>query len=963
MAFATIAVAAGLLAAALVLSSQEQPPAIERPRTVGVAGCRDCHSTKTIGDQHSVWINEKHSQAYQSLLTQKAKDIAKEKGVEVLPHVSSDCLRCHVTGHWPKSFSADQFERSFNREEGVSCEACHGPGSLYRTQEIMSDRKKAMDKGLFIPDEKTCIGCHNTESPTFKSFNYDESWKKIEHPIPKEPPTDKGITWLSTMDAGIAAAQKDNKPLIISYWFPKGCPICEGMIPTFSDPAVGEAVRTLVPVRLVNPTQEYLTGVGLQDAATRFALPDGFTVLKDMYGSYSPELLLHVIERVKMTAAAEVAYKASIGQGAPPASATVPLFHRDKLSVHALKAAEFAYENLARVGDQYLGNARKVLEPHGAEACDEALVSWLWSPRSRVKPQALRLMSQQTRPVGKDFFYDLLAFAFDPADDLRIAALEGLARLRDKRALQPVAQWLLCDNNQEVQQKAFGVLARLGDPGATQRLISFFLRPGCCFEETCPFRPEALVALFHINDPAMIAPVTEIAQKFPAHRALAVAVLGERCDPGAAQFLLDCATSDGQQFEVRNEAVFALAKIVCGMQADKTADAGKLKELQNKLFFGLLQVLRTAENAELRASVCEVYGTMNAQGMAPELVHTAKEDPSEIPRAYALIALADMFVAAEISGVKRDEVVEIVDRAVASPCFLERNMAVDALCRLGITDYAPLAREALRDTQSKAVEDRKALTIAAKTAARLGDIEAVPLLVALLSDDDLDTSRVAILCLEKLTGHSLGEPGAVPMDVPRILLAGVNAPSVGAERLEILRAVRRMNLGWTMWWAENGEKHMAKLRRERAEAPKTALRMQASPIVYGGSVPEEFGLWLRIEFRGADAAAAAGGPDLPLTPRGRLRVLEQVGDRAGAQAVSALAVVVNRGVWQEVAHTKDEQGNEAAPPVEGPHCSGGAIFVRIASGFKTGEERHPGFVVEFVGGAGSATAEVEPFKY
>jgi hypothetical protein len=43
-----------------------------------------------------------------------------------------------------------------------------------------------MDAGLAKPEknEKSCVACHNAESPTHKPFKFDEMWKKIEHGKP-----------------------------------------------------------------------------------------------------------------------------------------------------------------------------------------------------------------------------------------------------------------------------------------------------------------------------------------------------------------------------------------------------------------------------------------------------------------------------------------------------------------------------------------------------------------------------------------------------------------------------------------------------------------------------------------------------------------------------------------------------------------------------------------------------------
>ena len=69
-------------------------------------------------------------------------------------------------------------------DEGVSCETCHGPGSMYKGASVMKNRELAMTKGMIIPDEALCKTCHNEESPTYKGFNYTEMLAKIAHPNP-----------------------------------------------------------------------------------------------------------------------------------------------------------------------------------------------------------------------------------------------------------------------------------------------------------------------------------------------------------------------------------------------------------------------------------------------------------------------------------------------------------------------------------------------------------------------------------------------------------------------------------------------------------------------------------------------------------------------------------------------------------------------------------------------------------
>jgi ABC-type molybdenum transport system ATPase subunit/photorepair protein PhrA len=59
-------------------------------------------------------------------LGDKAKEVAKVKGLEVPPHESPACLKCHVTGYDVK---LKKHPIKIKNTEGISCESCHGPAS------------------------------------------------------------------------------------------------------------------------------------------------------------------------------------------------------------------------------------------------------------------------------------------------------------------------------------------------------------------------------------------------------------------------------------------------------------------------------------------------------------------------------------------------------------------------------------------------------------------------------------------------------------------------------------------------------------------------------------------------------------------------------------------------------------------------------------------------------------------
>ncbi len=159
------------------------------PEYVGVKKCKMCHKGASKGEQYEIWSQSKHAKAFETLQSEKALQIAKEKGLSKPPSESPECLKCHVTGHNDPNA---KFAASFDKTQGVQCEACHGPGSLYKKKSIMKDRAKAIEMGMKdikVDDgsaEKQCRQCHNEESPTYKEFNFQERWEQIKHYRPKE---------------------------------------------------------------------------------------------------------------------------------------------------------------------------------------------------------------------------------------------------------------------------------------------------------------------------------------------------------------------------------------------------------------------------------------------------------------------------------------------------------------------------------------------------------------------------------------------------------------------------------------------------------------------------------------------------------------------------------------------------------------------------------------------------------
>ncbi|UCF13937.1 MAG: beta-propeller fold lactonase family protein [Phycisphaerales bacterium] len=144
---------------------------------IGTVTCANCHKGPTHGYQFSKWRMSAHARAYATLATAEAYKIAKEQGLRDDPQDSPDCLKCHTTAyHRPaESTAASDF-----LDEGVGCEACHGAGSDYYPEAIMTDARAAKAAGLREVTRQTCLGCHGNAHD--KPFDFDEALKKIAHP-------------------------------------------------------------------------------------------------------------------------------------------------------------------------------------------------------------------------------------------------------------------------------------------------------------------------------------------------------------------------------------------------------------------------------------------------------------------------------------------------------------------------------------------------------------------------------------------------------------------------------------------------------------------------------------------------------------------------------------------------------------------------------------------------------------
>jgi hypothetical protein len=193
--FGTLAIILAVLVAAAVFAgegeekgtdaSADKEKAEAQHEFVGATKCKTCHNSTKKGKIYDKWLETDHAKAFETLASEASLKLAKEKGIED-PQKADECLKCHVTGHGVK---AELLGKKYAVEEGVTCESCHGAGGDYLKMSTMkaltAGEADAGELGFLTPDENTCLGCHNEESPTYKEFDFEAKYAEIEHSVPE----------------------------------------------------------------------------------------------------------------------------------------------------------------------------------------------------------------------------------------------------------------------------------------------------------------------------------------------------------------------------------------------------------------------------------------------------------------------------------------------------------------------------------------------------------------------------------------------------------------------------------------------------------------------------------------------------------------------------------------------------------------------------------------------------------
>jgi len=110
-----------------------------------------------LGNEFITWSRlDKHRNAYQLLLSDKAKSIRQKLGLEKPAHHTASCLNCHAKN--PSLNTANTFE-------GISCESCHGPAANWINSHKNSSHKDNIKRGMSPTNNpgfqaKLCLSCH-----------------------------------------------------------------------------------------------------------------------------------------------------------------------------------------------------------------------------------------------------------------------------------------------------------------------------------------------------------------------------------------------------------------------------------------------------------------------------------------------------------------------------------------------------------------------------------------------------------------------------------------------------------------------------------------------------------------------------------------------------------------------------------------------------------------------------------
>lgn len=153
---------------------------------VGIKKCKKCHFK-----QYKSWKKTKMAKVLEILKPGVSADAKTKAKLDPQKDYTKDptCLACHTTGYGqPGGYiipTTPADEKQAKANAGVTCEACHGPGSRFAKihDDVMKNNRTYKFEEFYAvgqqqPDARSCTSCHNRRNPTVGSeyhFDYEKT--------------------------------------------------------------------------------------------------------------------------------------------------------------------------------------------------------------------------------------------------------------------------------------------------------------------------------------------------------------------------------------------------------------------------------------------------------------------------------------------------------------------------------------------------------------------------------------------------------------------------------------------------------------------------------------------------------------------------------------------------------------------------------------------------------------------
>jgi hypothetical protein len=137
---------------------------------VGVASCASmaCHHGNgppgSAGSEYTTWVTkDPHARACEVLFSERSQRMSRLLK-RPAAHQDSLCLNCHVQ----QQYAAQTYSPRFARQDGVGCEACHGPAQRWLAEHVSWGKRdvaykvaRGMRDTWSLPSRaRLCVDCH-----------------------------------------------------------------------------------------------------------------------------------------------------------------------------------------------------------------------------------------------------------------------------------------------------------------------------------------------------------------------------------------------------------------------------------------------------------------------------------------------------------------------------------------------------------------------------------------------------------------------------------------------------------------------------------------------------------------------------------------------------------------------------------------------------------------------------------